>query len=145
MDEAVGLEKWKNSWSIQLHESQWGLKYDQKDTTHPISLEVIHTEQAIDIFDAISYGKGAQWLKQVYRLFGREAFREGIKLYFQKFAMQNTFLDDFIDCMHEVTKTNDRMIDFKKWSESWLKTAGCCTIWHTIEEIDGKISNFCVH
>ena len=33
------------------------LTTDQKNTTHPISVEVIHTEAAFDMFDGISYGK----------------------------------------------------------------------------------------
>jgi aminopeptidase N len=35
--------------------------------------------------------------------------------------------------------------DFKQWSETWLKTAGCNEIWHEIEEEDGKIKKFTVH
>jgi len=31
-------------------------------TTHPICMDCIHTESAQDIFDGISYGKGAAWL-----------------------------------------------------------------------------------
>jgi len=61
-DEAPGLEKYKNSWSIFLDESFWGMSEDQMPTTHPISCDVIHTDSARDIFDGISYGKGASWL-----------------------------------------------------------------------------------
>ena len=42
-DEAPGLEKYTNAWSIFLDESFWGLSEDQKDTTHCICADVIHT------------------------------------------------------------------------------------------------------
>ena len=35
--------------------------------------------------------------------------------------------------------------DFGDWAETWLKTAGCNTIWHDIEEKDGKIVKFTVN
>jgi aminopeptidase N len=46
LDEAPGLEKYKNAWSIFLDESFWGLSEDQKDTTHPICVDAIHTMAA---------------------------------------------------------------------------------------------------
>ena len=45
-DEAPGLEKYTNAWSIFLDESFWGLGEDQKNTTHCICADVIHTEAA---------------------------------------------------------------------------------------------------
>jgi len=62
LDEAPGLEQYKLAWTLFLDESFWGLEEDQRNTTHSISVDVIHTEAAQDIFDGISYGKGAAWL-----------------------------------------------------------------------------------
>jgi aminopeptidase N len=41
---------------------------------------------AQDIFDGISYGKGASWLNQTFFLFGREVFKKGIKSYFEEYS-----------------------------------------------------------
>lgn len=35
--------------------------------------------------------------------------------------------------------------DFIKWSDTWLKKAGCNIIWHEVEEEAGKIKKFVVH
>ena len=43
LDEAPGLEKYENAWSIFLGESFWGLEEDQVSTTHPISVDVRDT------------------------------------------------------------------------------------------------------
>ena len=58
-DEAPGLEHYKDCWMQQMDSAYWGLGDDQAATTHPIACEVIHTQMAEDIFDGISYGKGA--------------------------------------------------------------------------------------
>ena len=46
LDEAPGLEEYKSSWTIFLSQSFNGLNIDQRNTTHPISVDVIHTQAA---------------------------------------------------------------------------------------------------
>jgi aminopeptidase N len=67
-------------------------------------VDVIHTEAASDIFDGISYGKGASWLNQAFNLFGREVFQVGLASYFKEFAYKNSTLDDFIRHMGDAAK-----------------------------------------
>jgi aminopeptidase N len=86
LDEAPGLEEYKSSWTIFLSQSFNGLNIDQRNTTHPISVDVIHTQAAQDIFDGISYGKGAAWLNQTFNFIGREVFSIGIASYFKQYA-----------------------------------------------------------
>lgn len=59
---APGLEDITLAWNIFLGEQFWGLRDDQLDTSHPIAAECHSTADAEDIFDGISYGKGASWL-----------------------------------------------------------------------------------
>lgn len=90
LHEAPGLEKYDGAWSIFLDEAFWGLGEDQMKTTHPICMNCIHTESAQDIFDGISYGKGAAWLNQTFFLFGRKLFQIGIESYFREYSFKNT-------------------------------------------------------
>jgi aminopeptidase N len=62
MDEAEGLEDVKLAWTIFMDETSWGLKEDQQETTHPIAATCESTGDAEDIFDGLSYGKGASFL-----------------------------------------------------------------------------------
>jgi aminopeptidase N len=80
-------------------------------------------------------------------LFGREVFKKGIAAYFKEFSWKNTKLPDFINHMDKAAKELKLDIgqNFKDWSATWLKTAGCNTIWHDIEEKDGKIKKFTVN
>lgn len=96
MDEAEGLEDITLAWNIFLDENFWGLLTDQKDTSHSIAATCNSTGDAEDIFDGISYGKGASWLKQLIFFFGQDILKEGLKTYFEKYSFKNTQLKDFI-------------------------------------------------
>lgn len=124
LDKAKGLEEYNLSWSMYLDEHYWGLKEDKQDTTHPIATHCEHTEQASDLFDGISYGKGACFLKQLYFYFGEEVLRVGIKSYFAKYAYKNTELKDFIQEMDIAAKKVGITEDLVEWSKSWLETSG---------------------
>jgi len=87
---------------------------------------------AQDIFDGISYGKGAAWLNQGLFLFGREVFTKGIASYFKEFSWKNTQLSDFIGHMDRAAKDLKIERSFKDWADSWLKTAGCNIVWHDV-------------
>jgi aminopeptidase N len=72
------------------------MKDDKLETTHPISCHCKHTQEASDLFDGISYGKGACFLKQIFFFFGPQVLRDGLKSYFAKYAFSNTELKDFL-------------------------------------------------
>jgi aminopeptidase N len=85
------------------------------------------------IFDGISYGKGAAFLKQLHYVLGHEKFKAALHIYFQKHQWKNTELTDFISVMETAYYTMDEKpfgdnLDFKKWSDSWLKTSGVNTL-----------------
>jgi len=129
-DEAKGLEDLTLSWNIFIDENFNGLATDQKDTSHPIATDCKTTSDAEDIFDGISYGKGASFLHQLVFFFGKDMLKEGLKTYFQKYSFKNTELKDFITEMEQAAKKMglDKEINFVEWTDQWLKTPGCCEI-----------------
>jgi aminopeptidase N len=50
-------------WVDFLWSKFWGIQTDQMSTTHPICATISSTDEAASIFDGISYGKGAAFLK----------------------------------------------------------------------------------
>ena len=84
------------AWNIFLDEQYWGLSEDQKNTSHPIACTVRDTGCAQDIFDGISYGKGAAFLHQMVFFLGKDMMKQGLKTYFAKYSYKNTELKDFI-------------------------------------------------
>ncbi|HXQ93944.1 MAG TPA: M1 family metallopeptidase [Thermoplasmata archaeon] len=62
---------------------------DSLETTHPIHVPVDHPDEISEIFDEISYGKGASVLRMIEALLDEESFRSGVVAYLQKYAYGN--------------------------------------------------------
>jgi len=143
LDRAKGLENYNYSWSNFLDERVWAMNTDQMSTTHPISTVCKHTDEANELFDGISYGKGACFLKQLFYYFGESVMRLGLKNYFAKYKFKNTSYQDFINELRDAAKFLDVPEDLEKWASSWVKKSGINKIWIDYEvSDDGKLRNF---
>ena len=67
---------------------------DSLATTHPIRQPVDSPEEIDQIFDEISYGKGASVLRMLEGFVGHEAFRQGVHDYLVKFQYGNARGED---------------------------------------------------
>lgn len=103
---------------------------DLAPTTHPIQVTINHTADANQAFDAISYDKGACWIKTMDYFIGRNALQKGLVSYVQKFAFKNTKLTDLVTCLNESVQANGtgQEGDFGIWSDEWLKKSGVNTL-----------------
>ncbi|QKR00369.1 M1 family metallopeptidase [Metallosphaera tengchongensis] len=72
-----------------MDETGGALLKDSIPTTHPIQVKVNTTEEIEQIFDDISYGKGASILRMIESYIGKENFRSGIHNYLTKFSFSN--------------------------------------------------------
>ena len=124
LDQAEGLEQYDLAWSIFLDENFWGMKEDQLSTTHPIASFCHNTEDAQNIFDGISYGKGASFLKQLFYFFGEDVLKAGLKSYFTRYAFGNTELGDFLAELGKAAKNFNFKENLVEWSSTWLKSSG---------------------
>ncbi len=59
---------------------------DALRNSHPIEVEVGPVEDVEEIFDTISYEKGANVIRMLFGWIGEEAFRQGMKNYLQKLS-----------------------------------------------------------
>ena len=53
-------------------------------------------------------------------------------------------MPDFIRHLDQAAKQLKIETDLVKWTDTWLKKAGCNILWHDIVEEDGKIKKFTV-
>lgn len=60
-----------------LDETAGALLKDSIPTTHPIETKVNSPEEVEQIFDDISYGKGASILRMIESYIGKDEFRRG--------------------------------------------------------------------
>lgn len=66
------------------------LRADALKTTHPIEVEVHHPSQIDEIFDAVSYNKGASVIRMLADYLGEKDFRDGLRYYLKKHSYKNT-------------------------------------------------------
>jgi aminopeptidase N len=107
------------AWKDFFAEKSGAYFADQLVTTHPVETPVGDTEEAFANFDAITYGKGASILKQLFHLIGEDHFREGLQRYFMRFAGRNTSIRDFFQMMSEASGQ-----DLNRWQRTWIQAEG---------------------
>ena len=63
MEKAPELQYMKGSWTDFTERKFRGIDSDILNTTHPIRSQIANTNESETVFDGISYGKGASFLK----------------------------------------------------------------------------------
>lgn len=59
------------------------------------------------------YNKGAEVVRMIHQILGREGFRQGMDLYFERHDGQAVTTDDFVQCMEEANHTD--LKQFRNW------------------------------
>ncbi|XP_066305336.1 puromycin-sensitive aminopeptidase-like [Branchiostoma lanceolatum] len=95
------------------------LKLDALKNSHPIEVPVGHPDEVDEIFDTISYSKGASVIRMLHDFIGDEDFRKGMNLYLTKFMYKNTFTEDLWASLGEAS---GRPVD--KIMSTWTKQMG---------------------
>jgi puromycin-sensitive aminopeptidase len=78
------VDQWRpewNSWVEFQQEKQFPMAIDALATTRPITARVTSAAQIEEIFDPLTYEKGAAVLRMIEQFLGETAFREGIRRY----------------------------------------------------------------
>jgi len=65
------------------------LELDGLSNSHPIEVEVGHPGEIDEIFDAISYSKGASVIRMLHGWIGTEAFKAGLNSYLSTLQYKN--------------------------------------------------------
>ena len=91
-------ERFNPRWGMRLREALWkegALSEDARRTTHAIQTPVENDTRAMDIFDSITYAKGAAVLRMLEAYLGDDAFRAGVRGYMRAHRFSNTTTADF--------------------------------------------------
>ena len=99
MMEYVAIDALQPDWHMwedfATNEVTAALRRDSLDGVQSVQADVNHPDEISTLFDpAIVYAKGGRLLVMVRKLIGEEAFRAGLKSYFEKFAYKNTAGND---------------------------------------------------
>jgi len=96
-----------------------GMEWDALDSSHPVEVEVKHPDEVDEIFDYISYKKGASIIRMLHNWIGDENFKNGMSKYLSKFAYSNTITEDLWDCLQESSGE-----DVTKVMSTWVNQMG---------------------
>jgi len=102
---------------------------DALDNTHPIEVEVHHPREIDEIFDAISYDKGASVINMLYHYLGEEDFKKGLHDYLVKHSYGNAVTADLWVAL-EVASGKP----VSKIMGAWTSLPGHPVVWFTAED-----------
>uniref|UniRef100_A0A672SJ33 Aminopeptidase n=1 Tax=Sinocyclocheilus grahami TaxID=75366 RepID=A0A672SJ33_SINGR len=118
----VQADGWDLRDLIVLRETQTAFQVDSLNSSHPLRLQEndIQTFSEItELFDDITYSKGAAVLRMLATFMTEDAFMRGIKMYLAKFEYKNTVYKDLLKCLQEETKE-----DLEGFMSTWIEQVG---------------------
>ena len=103
---------------VYLEQSQ-ALELDGLKNTHPIEVEVHHPSEISEIFDAVSYSKGASIIRMLANYLGEKVFQKGLQSYLKKHQYSNARTIDLWNALEKISGKN-----VKKIMENWTGKSG---------------------
>jgi tricorn protease interacting factor F2/3 len=88
-------------------------------STHPIEVKVNSPTEIEEVFDDISYGKGASVIRMLEAYTGEENFMKGVRSYLQKYKYSNAAGIDLWTQVEEASKAQ-----VKRIMSEWIKKPG---------------------
>ncbi len=84
---------------------------DAGPLAHPVQPD--HYQAIDNFYTATVYNKGAEVIRMMATIIGRQNFRRGMDLYFQRHDNQAVTIDDFVAAMADASGVD--LTDFKRW------------------------------
>ncbi|MFX0145938.1 MAG: M1 family metallopeptidase, partial [Candidatus Hodarchaeota archaeon] len=105
---------------------------DGLKSTHPIEADVQSPVEIEQIFDEISYGKGASILRMIEAYMGLKEFQRGVSNFLTRYSYSNAKSKDLWGCLEE---TSGKQVH--KVMRRWIKKAGYPVV--TVKEVRGML------
>lgn len=123
---------WKAWEDFIRNETAEAMERDCLKRTHPIQVPVKSPDEIEQIFDEISYGKGASILRMIEAYIGQDAFEKGIRQYLSNHTYSNATGNDLWNTLE--TTSNKKV---QKIMSRWVQQPGYPML--TVEARDGKL------
>ena len=109
---------------------------DRTAGTHAIRQPLDNLNEAGSLYGPIIYQKAPIVMRQLERIMGTERFREGLRLYLERYAFANATWHDLVVVLDERTDA-----DLGDWSRAWVEEAGRPLIRAEVErDADGRLA-----
>ncbi|XP_050688585.1 aminopeptidase N-like isoform X2 [Eriocheir sinensis] len=104
----LGLNDLEPTWRVSERfitvDLQYVMELDSLESSHPISQEVSTPDEINELFDGISYSKGASIIRMMFYFLTPENFRTGITNYLQEYKYTNAEQDDLWNSLTQVVE-----------------------------------------
>ncbi|CAH8473491.1 unnamed protein product [Schistosoma margrebowiei] len=123
--EYIGVDHVHPEWGMDeqflLDDIQKVLISDSLATSRPVIQPVYYPNEINEIFDPISYNKGASVLRMMESFMGRNTFRAGVKNYLYQNKYKNTVHEDLWRALTEAAKRAGKDVNVKAVMDTWMK------------------------
>ncbi|XP_060595216.1 glutamyl aminopeptidase-like [Ruditapes philippinarum] len=104
--EYIGVDETEPDWEMMdqmvVDDVKPVMVTDAGVNSHPIVVPVSHPNQITEVFDAISYSKGASILRMLQEMMGSGVFFDGISTYLKKYEWSTATTNDLWDDLGQV-------------------------------------------
>lgn len=109
------------------------LQLDETSSTHPVINDVTSTKYIENVFDTISYAKGASVIRMLYYYVGEEKLKQSLNIYLNKYKYENTTTSMLWECFNEATN-----MQVDKLMNNWLTIPSHPVVSCSLEKIQDK-------
>ncbi|MDB5179524.1 MAG: aminopeptidase nonfunctional [Candidatus Saccharibacteria bacterium] len=122
--EYICVDALEPDWNIWLDQATYevvqALRRDSLDGVQAIQTEVHHPDEISTIFDpSIVYAKGGRLLRMLQTYIGDATLQAGLKVYFKKYAYQNTEANDLWECLSDASGQDIGLL-----MNTWISQSG---------------------
>ncbi|XP_022795785.1 glutamyl aminopeptidase-like [Stylophora pistillata] len=115
---------WKVLDQFVVADLVYAFSLDGLANSHPIKVPVNHPDEINEIFDSISYNKGASIIRMLQYFLGRNVFLKGLTNYLRKYEYRNAVTDDLWKALAEESCTQGKCVSVKQMMDTWTLQMG---------------------
>ncbi|XP_068711711.1 glutamyl aminopeptidase-like isoform X2 [Montipora foliosa] len=116
--------EWKMDDQVAVVDMFAAYAADSMETSHPIRIPINRPEDISQIFDSITYEKGACILRMLEDFLGKEVFRKGLSRYLKKFEYSNAKTENLWQALEEESCIQGRCLKVKHMMNTWTLQMG---------------------
>lgn len=140
-DEALGVTLPDGNYDLKFLTDHFPAAYgvDRTGGAHPIRQRLDNLQEAGSLYGNIIYHKAPIVMRQLERLMGPDAFRDGLRDYLKKYAGGNASWPDLIGVLQAHTTVN-----LVAWNDTWVNGAGRPQVTYSLRTAAGRISDLVI-
>jgi aminopeptidase N len=112
---------------------------DRTEGANPIGQPLANLQEAGTLYGGIIYHKAPIMMRQLERLMGKTALRDGLREYLNKYRFGNATWADLITILDARTPT-----DLAAWNRVWVNETGRPKFTYQLDKKEGKITRFTI-